>query len=339
MKRTPLIVSLVLGLAVIAGVTWWLTRRREPAAELVLYGNVDLRQVELAFNGAEPVAAVLVTEGDRVVRGQVLARLDTGRLAPQVAQAAAQVAAQQQVVDKLHRGARPEEIAQARANVAQTIADASNTRDKYGRLMVLAQSSSGRALSRQDLDDAKSAAASAAARLAVNQQALRLQLAGPRREDIAQAEAELQGDRAQLALLQRELADAVLVAPTDATVRSRLIEPGEMASPQKPAFSLAITDPKWVRAYVTETDLGHVHPGMKAVVSADTFSKRGFAGWVGFISPVAEFTPKTVQTTDLRTSLVYEIRVFVKDPGDDLRLGMPATVHLPFPVDRARENR
>jgi HlyD family secretion protein len=85
-----------------------------------------------------------------------------------------------------------------------------------------------------------------------------------------------------------------------------------------------------VRAYVTETDLGHVRPGMKATVMVDAFPGRGFAGWVGFISPVAEFTPKTVQTSDLRTSLVYEIRVFVKDPGDELRLGMPATVHLPF---------
>jgi len=122
----------------------------------------------------------------------------------------------------------------------------------------------------------------------------------------------------------------VLVAPMAATVRSRLVEPGDMASPQKPAFSLAITDPKWVRAYVSETDLGHVRPGMKATVMVDAFPGRGFPGWVGFISPVAEFTPKTVQTPDLRTSLVYEIRVFVKDPGDELRLGMPATVHLPF---------
>jgi len=122
----------------------------------------------------------------------------------------------------------------------------------------------------------------------------------------------------------------VLVAPMAATIRSRLVEPGDMASPQKPAFSLAITDPKWVRAYVSEVDLGHVRPGMKATIMVDAFPGRGFAGWVGFISPVAEFTPKTVQTPDLRTSLVYEIRVFVKDPGDELRLGMPATVHLPF---------
>ncbi len=311
------------------GLAWWLAHPHKPASELVLYGNVDLRQVELAFNGSERIASVLVSEGDRVARGQVLARLDTARLGPEAAQAAAQVAAQQQVVDKLHRGSRPEEIDQARANVAAAAADAGDAAAKYARLQALSQSSAGRALSRQDLDDARSAAESAAARLAVNQQALRLDLIGPRKEDIAQAEAQLRGYQAQSALLQSQLGDAVLVAPMNATVRSRLVEPGEMAAPQKPAFSLAITDPKWVRAYVSEVELGKVHPGMKATVTADAFPKRSFPGWVGFISPVAEFTPKTVQTTDLRTSLVYEIRVFVTDPNDDLRLGMPTTVHLP----------
>ena len=330
MNRRGLIV-VVIGAAAVVGVAgWWLTRPPKPATELVLYGNVDLRQVELAFNGNERVAAVLVSEGDRVSSGQVLARLDSSRLTPAAAQAAAQVAAQKQAVEKLRRGNRPEEIDQARANLDAAAADASDARRKYDRLAALAQSSSGRALSGQDLDDARSAAQMAAARLTVSQQALRLELIGPRREDIAQAEAVLEGDRSQLALLQSQLGDAVLVAPMAATGRSRLVEPGDMASPQKPAFSLAITDPKWVRAYVIETDLGHVRPGMKATIMVDAFPRRGFAGWVGFISPVAEFTPKTVQTPDLRTSLVYEIRVFVKDPGDELRLGMPATVHLPF---------
>jgi HlyD family secretion protein len=119
------------------------------------------------------------------------------------------------------------------------------------------------------------------------------------------------------------------VAPVDAVVRTRIMEPGEMASAQRPVFSLAITDPKWVRAYVSEPDLGKVHPEMAAFVVVDSFPDRRFDGWVGFISPVAEFTPKAVQTEELRTSLVYEVRVFVKDPSDELRLGMPATVYLP----------
>jgi HlyD family secretion protein len=106
------------------------------------------------------------------------------------------------------------------------------------------------------------------------------------------------------------------------------MEPGEMASPQKTVFALAITDPKWVRVYVSEPDLGKVRSGMAASVVVDSFPKRRFEGWIGFISPVAEFTPKSVQTEELRTSLVYEVRVFVKDPADELRLGMPASVYV-----------
>jgi HlyD family secretion protein len=102
-----------------------------------------------------------------------------------------------------------------------------------------------------------------------------------------------------------------------------------MASPQKPAFTLAITDPKWVRAYVSEPELGLVKPDMAATITVDAFPGRSFPGSIGFISPVAEFTPRNVQTEELRTSLVYEVRVFVTDENDDLRLGMPATVHLP----------
>jgi HlyD family secretion protein len=315
---------------VAVGLGWWLTHRTKPAAELVLFGNVDLRQVELAFNGTDRIAAVLAVEGDRVKTGQILARLDSGRLLAAAAQAQAQIDAQQQALSKLQHGSRPEEVTQAKGNFAAAAADAADARVKLGRLNVLAVASGGRALSRQDLDDARSAAQGADARLLVSQQALRLVRIGPRREDIDQARAQLKSNRAQLALLRIELGDAQLVAPLNATVRSSLMEPGEMASPQRPVFALAITDPKWVRAYVSDLQLGEVHPGMAATVTADGFAGRTFPGWVGFISSVAEFTPKSVQTTELRTSLVYEIRVFVKDPGDALRLGMPATVHLPL---------
>jgi HlyD family secretion protein len=322
-------ILIVIVIAIAAALWWFLGQHRE-RTELTLYGNVDLRQVELPFNGSERVAAVLVQEGDRVRQGQPLARLDTSRLAPQVAKAEADVAVQQQVVDRLHHGNRPEEIAQARASMQAASADAANARAQYERLRSLSERSSGKAVSLQDMDAAKAALDTAEARLAVNQKALALQLAGPRREDVAQGEAQLRADQAQLALLQQQLKDAELLAPLDAVVRSRIVEPGEMASPQKSAFTLAITDPKWVRAYIDEPDLGSVHEGMNAAVTVDAFNGRRFAGWIGFISPVAEFTPKSVETTELRSSLVYEIRVFVKDPGDELRLGMPATVHLPL---------
>lgn len=324
-----------IGLVVLAvlGVAWWLTHRHTGSNDIVLYGNIDLREVDLAFNDSQRVASVLVREGDYVRKGEVLASLDTSRLEPQLAQAEAQAAAQRAVVDRLHHGSRPQEVAQARANLALAQADARQARDSYRRLEAVFNSSAGRAVSRQEVDDAKAQMDVAAARVAVSRKALQLSLIGPRKEDIAQAEAMLDGEQAQVALLKQELADAQLRAPLDAVVRSRIAEPGDMASPQKTALTLAITDPKWVRAYVSETDLGRVRPGMPATVAVDSFPRRRFAGWVGFISPEAEFTPKTVQTQELRSSLVYEIRVFVKDPGDLLRLGMPATVYLSSPTN------
>src|SRR3954470_4160954 len=322
--RIVLIVAVV-GIAVAA---WWLANRHHGSDALVLYGNVDLRQADLPFNASERVIDVLVQEGDHVKAGQVMARLDPTRMEPQVAKAEADVAAEQQVVNRLHAGTRPEEVSQGRANVLSAQADTANAQRQYDRLVELARSSAGRAVSKQDLDSAKAALDVARARLAVNRKALDLQVAGPRKEDIAQAEAQLKSDEAQLALLRRQVADMELKAPIDGVVRSRLVEPGEIASPQKAAFTLAITDPKWIRAYVSDPDLGAVREGLKATITTDAFPSQPFEGWVGFISPTAEFTPKTVQTEELRSSLVYEIRVFVKDPGDQLRLGMPATVRL-----------
>jgi HlyD family secretion protein len=325
MRRILLLVLLLAAAAGLAGGLWHWYHGTAPAGQLTLYGNVDLRQVELAFNNSERIAAVFAQEGDRVHAGQVLATLDTSRLEPQVARAEAQAGAQRAVVERLHNGSRPEEIAQARADVALAEANAVNARIQFRHEEeLLAQ----KAASRLEYDNTKTALDVTEARLVASQKALDLALAGPRAEDVAQGEAVLRADEAQLALVRQQLEDARLRAPAEAVVRTRLLEPGEMVTPQKPVFSLALVDPKWVRAYVAEPDLGKVHPGMSASVTVDSFADRAFDGWVGFVSPVAEFTPKTVQTDELRTSLVYEVRVFVRDPADVLRLGMPATVTL-----------
>jgi HlyD family secretion protein len=325
MKRTLLVLMAMLLAVAAAGLIWWHSRRDVAPAELRLYGNIDVRQVQLAFNNSERITAVLAQEGDRVQQGQVVARLDTSRLLPQVAQAEAMASAQRQVYERLRSGSRPEEIAQARANVDLAKADAVNARQLYERYRSLIGE---RAVSRQELDNAKAAMDVAEAKLVVSQKALDLLIAGPRKEEVGEAEAHWKAAEAQLTFLRQQLADAALVAPINGVVRTRILEPGDMATPQKPVFSLAITDPKWVRAYASETDLGKVHPGMPATVVVDSFPSRRFEGWIGFVSPVAEFTPKTVQTDELRTSLVYEVRVFVKDPSDELRLGMPATVYV-----------
>lgn len=327
--RRRIIILLVLVIAAGGGgAWWWFSHSGNGNGPLVLYGNVDLRQVDLAFNDSGRIAQVLVDEGTRVKQGEVLARLDTSRIAPQVTQAEAQVAAQAAAVDKLHNGSRPEEIVQAQANVDAAQANAHNAELSYDRLIELQKSpGGGPSVTQSQIDAAKAALDSAVAQREVNQQALILAKIGPRKEDIAAAEAQLKATQAQLALLRQQLKDADLTAPQDGIVRSRLLEAGEMASATKPVFSIAIVNPKWVRAYVSEPDLPKVAPGAAATVTVDG-DTQSFTGHIGFISPVAEFTPHAIQTAELRTSLVYEVRILVDDPKDALRLGMPATVHL-----------
>lgn len=324
--KKRLVIAVVVILVILAAVV--LVRRGEHSDQLVLHGNVDLRQVDLPFADSERIAQVLVDEGDAVRAGQVLARLDTGRLLPKVQQAEARVAAQQAALLRLKNGTRPEETAQARAMLASAQAEAANAHSQYERLKGIGESSDGRAVSKQELDAAAAAARMGDAQVENTRKALDLAVAGPRQEDIEQATAQLQASEAELALLRRQLSDAELIAPTDAVVRNRLMEPGELATPQRPVLSLAIAAPKWVRAYVPETALGRVRLGMPAQITIDSYPDAPLDGSVGFISSMAEFTPKTVQTEDLRTALVYELRVFVKDPQDRLRLGMPATVRL-----------
>ncbi|URL56863.1 HlyD family efflux transporter periplasmic adaptor subunit [Luteibacter flocculans] len=318
-------------LAVAAGIAWWLLRPHgdEP---IVLHGNVDIRQVSLAFNGSERVAQMRVEEGDRVVSGQVLATLDTTKLALHLAQAQAQLGAQDQLLKRLEAGNRPQEIAQADANVRAAQADARMARQTLDRLREISRDTRGRAVSHEELDQAAAASAAADAKLDAQRKAHDLSVVGARKEDIDQARAQRDAAAAERAVVAQQLADAELKAPVDAVIRSRLVEPGDMASPQRPVYTLALLHPKWIRAYVSETNLGRIKPGQAARVTTDSAPAHPIEGRVGYIASVAEFTPKNVETEDLRTSLVYEVRINVDDPDDRLRLGMPATVELPGTV-------
>lgn len=122
------------------------------------------------------------------------------------------------------------------------------------------------------------------------------------------------------------LSQATLVAPQDGVIRSRLMETGDMASAARPVYLIGLSDPKWIRAYVPESRLGELREGMEADVYVDSFPNEAIQGKVGYISDTAEFTPKSVQTEELRTSLLYEVRIFVDDEENRLRMGMPATV-------------
>ena len=325
MKRfIRIIILVVLVSAVILGVRWYLQAEgNQSASELKIYGNIDIRKADLAFNEQERIAQVLVEEGDRVTAGQVLARLQTNRLEAQIREIEAKIAAQQQVVKRLEAGTRPQEIEQARAEVAAARARVKNAMKSYERIR---ETSKAGATSRQALDNIQAQLDVEQAQLKVKEKALNLAIEGPRKEDIAAAKNNLKTLEASLSLLQIRLTDMALTSPATGVIQNRILEPGEMASPSRPVVTLALTDPKWVRAYVPEPYLGRINLGMKARILSDSFPDQTFDGWIGFISPVAEFTPKTVETEDLRTKLVYEVRVFVHDSKDMLRLGMPTTV-------------
>ncbi|AKM32471.2 hypothetical protein AB870_03225 [Pandoraea faecigallinarum] len=311
-----------------AGWFWWHDRRQAGEKELVLHGNVDIRQISLAFDGNGRIAELRANEGDTVKAGSIVAVLDTQTLQLQAEQAQAQIEVQQQTLMKLRNGSRPQEVAQARSRLLAAQADAARAGQDLARLQGIAANTQGRGVSSQDLERAQSSLKVARAQEAEQQQALRLVELGPRKEDIGGAEAQLKALQAQLALLQHQIAQGQLKAPVDAVVRSRLLEPGDMVTPQRAVFALALARPKWVRVYVSETDLGKVKPGMSARVVTDSHPDQPVSGKVGYISSVAEFTPKAVQTEELRTTLVYEVRVQVDDDANVLRLGQPATVRF-----------
>ncbi|SFG28631.1 HlyD family secretion protein [Novosphingobium sp. CF614] len=327
MKKS-VIGALVLAALVAAGALWWLSRGGGDAGTLVLHGNVDVRQVSLAFDGSGRVAALKAEEGDLVKAGDLLAVLDTSTLGLEAEQAEARAAADQQNLLRMRNGARPEEVRQARERLTAAQADAARAAADLARLREVAASTQGRGVSGQEIDRAASAAKASGAQAQEAGEALRLTIKGPRAEDVAGAQAQLKASQAALALARHRIAQGELRAPEDAVVRSRLLEVGDMASPQRAVFELALASPKWIRVYVGEADLGRVKPGMAARVTTDSAPDRPVPGKVGYISSVAEFTPKSVETEDLRTSLVYEVRVRVDDRAGLLRLGQPVTVRL-----------
>lgn len=327
-RRRILVVILLVIIAVGVGIwLWQLHQNEKSGTELVLYGNVDIRQVQLAFNGNERIATILVKEGDKVKKGQLLATLETQRHEAVVRSKEAQVAMQQQVVDRLVAGSRPEEIRKDWAEVEAAAAEAHVVKLNERRIRNLLQKD---VVSQQQADDAKANLDAAQAQLKSAKEVLKLAIAGSRKEDIAAAKATLKAYEADLALAHRELADANLYAPAAGIMENRLLEPGDMASPQQPVLTLALTEPLWVRAYVSETDLGKIRLGMTAEVRTDSYPGKRYQAWVGFISPTAEFTPKSVETAEVRTKLVYQVRVFVQNPHEELRLGMPVVVTIPL---------
>ncbi|MEJ2374904.1 MAG: efflux RND transporter periplasmic adaptor subunit [Pseudolabrys sp.] len=273
-KRLRIILAILAVLALgVGGWFYFLRVRPQGMDALTLYGNVDVREVQPAFNSSGHITAIYVQEGAVVKKGQLLATLDDTRYAAALAQA--------------------KETKEA-AGVTYA-----NNEVNYRRLAKLAESDSAPIQSR---DDAKAA--------------------------FEAARHTYEAAVAAVALAQRQFDDTRLYAPSDGVVEDRILQPGDMASPSTPVFTIALPSPLWVRTYVPEREVGRVRLGLTATISTDSYPGHVYHGWIGYISPTAEFTPKTVETPELRTALVYQMRVYVCDSQGELRLGMPATVHI-----------
>jgi len=315
--------ALIIVLAMLATYLWRQRGANDPSAAFSLSGNVDVHQVELAFRVSGRISAVKVQEGDKVGAGQVLAELDPVPFRTDVDSAKADLAQAQAQLDKTRRGFRVEEVAQARANAAQRAADLENAQVTLRRQQQLVAAG---LVTHQQIDDAQARVHMSEAALAASREQLALELRGSRIEDIEAQEATVASAQARLEKAQTALADATLLAPSEGIISVRARELGAIVQAGQTVYTLTLNEPVWIRAYVSQPRLGRIKPGMPVKVTIDSMPGRQYDGTVGFISPQAEFTPKTVQTEQVRDDLVYRIRVIASDPDNVFRQGMPVTV-------------
>ncbi|WP_313129045.1 secretion protein HlyD [Pseudescherichia vulneris] len=323
--KKPVIALLAVVVVIAAAVGGWLWYQSQQDRGLTLYGNVDIRTVNMSFRVGGRLASLAVDEGDAIKAGQVLGTLDKAPYENALMQAKASVAVAQAQYDLMQAGYRDEEIAQTEAAVRQAKAAYDYAQNFYTRQQGLWKS---RTISANDLENARSSRDQARATLKSAEDKLSQYRTGNRPQDIAQAKASLEQAQAQLAQAELDLHDTTLVAPADGTLMTRAVEPGSMLNAGSTVLTLSLTRPVWVRAYIDEPNLGRAKPGSELLLYTDGRPDRPYHGKVGFVSPTAEFTPKTVETPDLRTDLVYRLRIIVTDADDALRQGMPITVRF-----------
>ena len=330
--RKRIAVGVVLALLAAGGGWWWKQRQDREAGPLRLYGNVDIREVQLAFRQPGRVARMAFEEGDAVSAGARMATLDARPYQEALAAAVAAERVAEAELSKLKRGLRPQEIAQAREalNQARAVADEAQRNERRQSQLLSTGASSERTV-----DAARAAREQALARVNAAEAALSQAREGFRREDVAAGEAKLAAATAARAQAATAVADTELTAPSSGTVIARVREPGSMVASQSTVYSLSLDAPVYVRAYIAEPALGRIAPGTPVRVRRDA-SDKAYRGRIGFISPRAEFTPKTVETPELRTDLVYRLRIVVDDADAALRQGMPVTIELDAAGSRSK---
>jgi HlyD family secretion protein len=323
MNKRRLAIAAV-GLAVLAGIITAVSMANRADNELRLSGNVDIREVNLAFRVGGRLKRLTVDEGAKVHAGDLLGELDDQPYRIALQDAASNHAALQAHRALYRAGYRSEDIAQAAAALAARVAAQRDAEQVYARLFKLANTG---ATTERAIDDALAQRDQARAQAEAARQQLAELRRGFRHEEIAEVDANAQRASAQIEQATLQLSDARLIAPSNGTIITRAAEPGAMLTPMSTVYTLSLDSPVWVRAYAAERELGRLAPGAAVKIYTDS-RELPYDGIVGFVSPTSEFTPKNVETSDLRTALVYRLRIVVSNPDAALRQGMPVTVRL-----------
>lgn len=284
-------------------------------------GNIEITEVRVSFRMPGRLLARLVDEGASVTKGDVVARLDTEEMHQEVALRTAEKAVAEAMLQEIKNGALPEEIAQLQAKRDQAQADFDRQQAEYTRQKQLVDQD---VISKREFDASRAAFEVAQSRLEEASKALSLIQKGTREEKIAQAEARLQQVTEALAIAQTRLGYGELEAPISGSVLSKSAEPGEFVQAGMPIITIGDLSDVWLRAFISETDLGRVKLGDKVLIHTDTYPDKPYEGRVTFISSEAEFTPKNIQTAQERVKLVYRIKVQINNPNQELKPGMPA---------------
>ncbi len=287
-------------------------------------GYVEATEIRLATKIGGTLDSFSLSEGDRTSEGAMIARIETTDLELQLVAAGAQrdLAAAELALKRA--GFRDEEVAEARARAERAATELAAAERDHDRFQGLLESGSGTAKAR---DDALARRDMAARALEAARQRQRLLEAGFRAEEISAAQARCAAAAARIAILEQQVRDATVTCPVAGVVTATLAEPGELVAPGSTLALITDLDDAWLTAYVAEPDLGRIRLGQEAEVITDGGEVR--IGHLSFISQMAEFTPKNVQTSEERVKLVYKIKIGLANADGMFKPGMPATARLP----------
>ncbi|MCG3678421.1 HlyD family efflux transporter periplasmic adaptor subunit [Aliarcobacter butzleri] len=291
---------------------------------LTFYGNIDTRTVNVGFRFLGKIENITKDEGEIVKKDEFLVKLDTASLEKSLEELNEKIFASKLELSKLQTGYRQEEILEAKAAMEEAIENLNKTKDTYNRQANLFKTKS---TSEENFTISQLNYKQALATLDKAKALYELRKNGYRDEDIKIQESNLKSLEIQAQKLKIDLNDSVIKAPVDGVILTRFKEIGAITNAGESILEIAKTDEFWVRAYIDEKNLGNIKPGLKMSIQTDSRSEN-YEGVIGFISPVAEFTPKNIETQELRADLVYSFRVIVKNPDDKIRQGMPVTLKI-----------